>query len=86
MYKSDAEAAVKQALDDHFPEQAVRAIREDEDMWGAVVRRAADDCGDMAEVDEVLAEIARDVDASTSRWLEEEADSPAGWLYSKMRG
>jgi molybdopterin biosynthesis enzyme len=86
MRKSEAAGAVATAVAKHFPEDVAEAIKLDQEMYDAVIYRASTDCGDADEIDQVLAEIGSDLEDRTKDWLVDGADSPAGWLYAKMRG
>lgn len=85
MRKSEAAAAVATAVALHFPDDVASVIKADQNMYERVIDRLGEDCADAAEVTKVLGWVAEKTEDRTKDWLVDDADSPAGWLYSKIR-
>jgi L-aminopeptidase/D-esterase-like protein len=84
MRATAATEALTAALQAHFDGDVVSAFAGDQDMFEAVVRKVATEATDAAAVDRLVAAVARATEDHTLDWLVASADSPAGWLHSRI--
>lgn len=54
------------------------------DLFPAVIRKLNTVDGTESGITRILTGIAADLDDGTADWLVEYADSPSGWLYSRI--
>ncbi|WP_439423228.1 hypothetical protein [Saccharothrix sp. HUAS TT10] len=86
MRQDAAVTALTAAVTKHFPQDVADAITADEDFFAAVARYAVRDLdADTPEdFDRLVAAVAKDTEDHTLDWLADTAESPTGWLKSRL--
>lgn len=68
----------------HFDADVAEAITRDTEMVAAAARWLADQVRRADQVDQLIEAVAGITPDSTLDWLVDDAESPAGWLYSQL--
>lgn len=84
MRARDIPAALDQAIREHFPDDVANAITSKSDAWGAAVRSVQYAVDTPGELDQLIKEIAAQVDDRLADWLVSSAAAPAAWLAKQI--